>query len=64
MGIALFLLFLLIALGLPIAAVLGWLAVLLDWLLSAFPLQRAFGEIAWSHSIEFTLIAKIGRAHV
>lgn len=57
MGIALFLLFLLIALGLPIAAVLGWLAVLLDWLLSAFPLQRAFGEIAWSHSIEFTLIA-------
>lgn len=57
MGIALVLLFLLIALGLPIAAVLGWLAVLLDWLLSPFPLQRAFGEIAWSHSIEFTLIA-------
>ncbi|WP_414896519.1 TRAP transporter large permease [Rhodovulum sp. YEN HP10] len=57
MGIALLLLFLLIALGLPIAAVLGWLAVLLDWLLSPFPLQRAFGEIAWSHSIEFTLIA-------
>ncbi|WP_067339166.1 TRAP transporter large permease [Stappia indica] len=57
MGIALILLFVLIALGLPIAAVLGWLAVLLDWLLSPFPLQRAFGEIAWSHSIEFTLIA-------
>ncbi|MBL3586619.1 TRAP transporter large permease [Rhodovulum sulfidophilum] len=57
MGIALILLFLLIALGLPIAAVLGWLAVLLDWLLTPFPLQRAFGEIAWSHSIEFTLIA-------
>ncbi|MCD1636431.1 TRAP transporter large permease [Martelella mediterranea] len=57
MGIALILLFLLIALGLPIAAVLGWLAVLLDWLLTPLPLQRAFGEIAWSHSIEFTLIA-------
>ena len=57
MGIALVLLFILIALGLPIAAVLGWLAVLLDWILTPFPLQRAFGEIAWSHSIEFTLIA-------
>lgn len=57
MGIALILLFVLIALGLPIAAVLGWLAVALDWLISPLPLQRAFGEIAWSHSIEFTLVA-------
>lgn len=57
MQLALFLLFLLIAMGLPIAAVLGLLAVALDLALSSFPLQRAFGEIAWSHSIDFVLIA-------
>lgn len=57
MSFALFLLFLLIALGLPIAAVLGWLAVALDLLLSPFPLHRAFGDVAWSHSIDFVLVA-------
>lgn len=54
---ALLILFVLIALALPIAAVLGWLAVALDLLLSPFPLRRAFGEVAWSHSIDFVLIA-------
>lgn len=57
MSAAILLLFVLIALGLPIAAVLGWLAVALDALLSSFPLHRAFGEVAWSHSIDFILIA-------
>jgi len=49
--------FVFIAVGLPIAAVLGWLAIALDALFSPFPLHRAFGEIAWSHSIDFVLIA-------
>jgi tripartite ATP-independent transporter DctM subunit len=54
---ALVILFVLIAMGLPIAAVLGWLAIALDFFLSPFPLHRAFGEVAWSHSIDFVLIA-------
>jgi len=57
MGVALLLMFVFIAVGLPIAAVLGWLAIALDALFSPFPLHRAFGEIAWSHSIDFVLIA-------
>lgn len=57
MAVALVLLFLFIAIGLPIAAVLGWLAVALDFIKSPFPLHRAFGEVAWSHSIDFVLIA-------
>ena len=57
MNVALLLLLVLILLGLPIAAVLGWLAIALDFLLSPFPLHRAFGEVAWAHSIDFILIA-------
>lgn len=54
---AVLLLLIFITLGLPIAVVLGALAVALDFILSPFPLHRAFGEVAWSHSIEFVLIA-------
>ncbi len=47
----------LIALSFPIAVVLGVLAIFLDVVYSPFPLQAAFGEVAWSHSIDFVLVA-------
>ena len=47
----------LIALSFPIAVVLGILAVFLNVAYSPFPLDAAFGEVAWSHSIDFVLVA-------
>ncbi len=54
---ALLLLVALIALSLPIAAALGVLGLLLDDLYSSAPLRLAMGEIAWSSSTEFLLVA-------
>lgn len=54
---ALLLLVVLIGLSLPIAAALGVLGLLLDWIYSAVPLRLAMGEIAWSSSTEFLLVA-------
>lgn len=47
----------LIALSVPIAAVLAWLALILDHFFSFLPLQRAISEIAWQTGNEFLLVA-------
>ncbi len=55
--VALILLFGLLALSIPIAAVLGILGLMLDWAFTPMPLYRAMGELAWSTSTEFLLVA-------
>jgi C4-dicarboxylate transporter, DctM subunit len=47
----------LVALSVPVAAVLGSIGLILDWQYSPFPLYRAFGEITWSVSTDFVLAA-------
>ena len=55
--VTLALLLALIALALPVAAVLGVLGLLLDQIFSNMPLSRAMGEVAWSTSKDFLLVA-------
>ena len=50
-------LFILLAMALPIAVVLGVLALFIDVGLSSFPLHLAMGEIVWQHSTESLLVA-------
>ncbi|MBI4183894.1 MAG: TRAP transporter large permease [Proteobacteria bacterium] len=50
-------LILLVALALPIAVVMGVLALFLDYVYSPLPLRFALGEILWGHSIDFILVA-------
>lgn len=47
----------LIALSVPIAAVLGVLALILGHFYSGMPIHLALGDIMWENSIEFLLIA-------
>ena len=47
----------LIALALPIAVVLGGLALLIDQVHSRFPLHVMMGDVVWEHSIDFLLVA-------
>ncbi|TAD87787.1 MAG: TRAP transporter large permease [Alphaproteobacteria bacterium] len=47
----------LLALAIPVAASLGALALLLDWLYSPMPLSLAVGEIAWSAGKDFLLVS-------
>lgn len=54
---ALVLLLVLIGLSLPIAAALGSLGIILEQAYSFLPLHRAAGEIAWTSSSSFTLMA-------
>ncbi len=54
---ALALLLVLIALSVPVAASLGWLALFLDYVHSSMPLYLALGDIAWQNSTEFLLVA-------
>ena len=53
----LFLLLALLALALPVAGALGTLGVLLDQIYSPMPLTLALGEVAWSSSKDFLLVA-------
>ena len=48
---------LLVFLSLPIAAALGLLAVSLSELFAFFPLTKALGEVSWTASTEFVLVA-------
>lgn len=57
LGTALFLLLLLIALSLPIAAALALLGLILGYIYSSAPLYLGLADIAWSNSVEFLLIA-------
>jgi tripartite ATP-independent transporter DctM subunit len=54
---AMILLLVLIGLSIPVAAALGVLGLILDQLFSMLPLSRAMGEVAWSTSNEFLLVA-------
>ncbi|MEZ5818116.1 MAG: TRAP transporter large permease [Hyphomicrobiaceae bacterium] len=54
---ALLLLLFLLALSIPVAAVMGVLGIALDQFFSFMPLQRAMGEILWNSSSEYILIA-------
>ena len=57
LGATLTVLLVLIALSVPIAAVLGVLALSLGQLFSVMPLHLALGDVMWENSIEFLLIA-------
>ena len=54
---AVLILLVLIGLSIPVAAALGVLGLILDPLFSMLPLSRAIGELAWSSSNEFLLVA-------
>ncbi len=54
---ALILLLVLIGISIPVGAALGVLGLLLDPLFSMLPLSRALGELSWSTSTEFLLVA-------
>jgi tripartite ATP-independent transporter DctM subunit len=47
----------LIGLSIPVAASLGLLGLIIDPLFSMLPLSRAIGEVSWSTSNEFLLVA-------
>jgi tripartite ATP-independent transporter DctM subunit len=51
------LLVVLLALSVPVAAVMGVLGLALNQFFAAMPLQRAMGEIVWNASSEYILIA-------
>jgi len=57
LGMTLTILLVLIAASVPIAAVLGILALSLDEIYSPMPLFLALGDVAWQNGVEFLLIA-------
>lgn len=57
LGSTVTILFVLIALSVPVAAVLGILAITLAEIYSPMPLFRALGDVYWSNSIDFILVA-------
>lgn len=54
---ALLLLIVLLALSVPVAAVMGVLGLALNQFFASMPLHRAMGEIVWNSSSEYILIA-------
>jgi tripartite ATP-independent transporter DctM subunit len=57
LAITLLLLIVLLALSVPVAAVMGVLGLALDQFFASMPLHRAMGEIIWNSSSEYILIA-------
>jgi tripartite ATP-independent transporter DctM subunit len=57
LGSAVSILFVLVGLSVPIAAVLGILALVLAEIYSPMPLYRALGDIYWTNSTDFILVA-------
>jgi C4-dicarboxylate transporter, DctM subunit len=57
LGTALFLLIILLAISVPVAAVMGVLGLALNQLYSSMPLYRAMGDIIWNSSSEYIPIA-------
>ncbi len=47
----------LVCLAIPVAAIMGLLGLSLNAVYSPMPLWRAFGEVSWSASTEYTLVA-------
>jgi len=56
-AVSLVLLLVLLGLSIPVGAALGVLGLVLDPLYSMLPLTRAIGEVAWSSSTDFLLVA-------
>jgi C4-dicarboxylate transporter, DctM subunit len=54
---ALLLLVVLLAISVPVAAVMGVLGLALNQMFAAMPLHRAMGEVIWNSSSEYILIA-------
>ena len=57
LGVTAFVLIILIALAIPIGAALGLLSVLLGYVYSPVPLDRALGDIFWRSSNDFLIVA-------
>ncbi len=57
MSVAVAVLFLLVIAGVPVAAILGVVALVIAEFFAFFPLTAAMGEVSWSASSEFTLLA-------
>ena len=57
LAVALGILLTLLLLSVPVAATLIILALILDWGFTRFPLYRGMGEVLWSASDSFLLIA-------
>ncbi len=57
LGKTLFILLSLIALAVPVAAVLGWLGLTMQHLESPMPLHRAIGDMVWQTGKDFLLVA-------
>jgi len=57
LGTALFLLIVLLAISVPVAATMGVLGLALNQLFTSIPLYRAMGDIIWNSSAEYILIA-------
>ena len=55
--VSLIILLTLLGISIPVAAALGILGLILEPLYSSLPLQRAMGEMAWSSTNEFLLVA-------
>ena len=47
----------LIGLSVPVAAALGWLGLTMGHFFTRMPIHRAIGDIVWTNSIEFLLVA-------
>ncbi|MCH9670736.1 MAG: TRAP transporter large permease subunit, partial [Gammaproteobacteria bacterium] len=52
-----FILLVLLALSVPVAATLGWLGLILETFYSIMPLNLALGEIVWQNAVEYVLVA-------
>jgi C4-dicarboxylate transporter, DctM subunit len=57
LGTALFLLIVLLAISVPVAATMGVLGLALNQFFASMPLYRAMGDIIWNSSAEYILIA-------
>ncbi|MEM7258939.1 MAG: TRAP transporter large permease [Pseudomonadota bacterium] len=57
LGKTLLILLTLIAIAVPVAAVLGWLGLTMQYLESPMPLHRALGDMVWQTGKDFLLVA-------
>ncbi|MEH6496093.1 MAG: TRAP transporter large permease [Pseudomonas marincola] len=55
--VTLLILLALIGLSVPVAAALGWLGLAVAHFFTGMPIHRAIGDIVWTNSIEFLLVA-------
>jgi len=57
LGTTVLILLVMIAMSIPVAAVLGSLGLLLNYLYAPMPLYLAIGEVFWQNGVEFILVA-------